>query len=58
MIGGLGSAVLEVLEKTDCRVERIGLRDLFPITGPTFELREYYGLHHEHIAKAARAFLK
>jgi transketolase len=45
VIGGLGSAVLEVLgEQKSCPVVRIGIPDVFPIIGPTFELRQHLGL--------------
>ena len=54
--GGLGSAVLEVLEGVGrCPVERIGIADIFPPIGPTFELRSALGLDAEHIAARALA---
>jgi len=57
--GGLGSAVLEVLEGGhDFPVVRIGLNDIYPIIGPTFELRKYYGLHHENIVSKVMNILK
>lgn len=59
VIGGLGSSVLEALEGGHaCPVVRIGIPDVFPIIGPTWELRKYYGLHHENVAKKVRELLK
>lgn len=53
--GGLGSAVLEVLAETrGCPVIRIGIPDIFPIIGPTFELREHLGLCAANIAATAK----
>jgi transketolase len=53
--GGLGSAVLEVLgEERSCPVIRIGIPDIFPIIGPTFELREHLGLCAANIASVVR----
>ena len=54
--GGLGAAVLEVLEGfRRCPVERVGIRDIYPPVGPTFELRAALGLDAEHIAARAHA---
>ncbi len=59
VIGGLGAAVLEVLEAhRGCPVERIGIRDLYPPIGPTFELRASLGLDAENIARRALALLE
>lgn len=56
--GGLGAAVLEVLEEVRrCPVERIGIPDIYPPIGPTFELRAALGLDAENIAARARALL-
>ena len=56
--GGLGAAVLEVLEELRrCPVERVGIRDIYPPIGPTFELRAALGLDAEHIAARAHALL-
>ena len=58
VMGGLGSAVLEVLEADrGCPVERIGIRDLYPPVGPTSELRAFLGLDAENIARRAVALL-
>jgi len=59
VVGGLGSAVLEVLaERRSCPVIRIGIPDVFPIIGPTFELREHLGLCAANIAAAAKKHLQ
>ena len=59
VIGGLGSAVLEVLESGHAfPVERIGIRDIYPPIGPTVELRASLGLCAEHIALRAVALLR
>ncbi|MEO8165721.1 MAG: transketolase C-terminal domain-containing protein, partial [Betaproteobacteria bacterium] len=58
VMGGLGAAVLEVLEADrGCPVERIGIRDLYPPVGPTPELRAFLGLDAENIARRALALL-
>jgi len=58
IVGGLGSAVLEALaEQRSCPVIRIGIPDVFPIIGPTFELREYLGLCAANIAATAKKYL-
>ncbi len=58
VLGGLGSAVLEVLEGVRrCPVERIGIPDIYPPIGPTFELRAALGLDAQHIAARARLLL-
>lgn len=55
IIGGLGSAVLEALaEEPRCPVVRIGIPDVFPVIGPTFELRRHLGLTAEAIVETAR----
>ncbi len=52
IIGGLGSAVLEVLEgTTDVFVKRIGIKDCFCESGLPEELFEKYGLSGKKIAK-------
>jgi transketolase len=58
-MGGLGSAVLEVLSgRYACPVTLIGLEDVFPIIGPTFEIRKHYGLCYENIATKAKEILE
>lgn len=58
VIGGLGSAVAEVLAKSDARVpqEFVGVNDVFGHSGHAFDLLSRYGLSPEEIAvKAKRA---
>jgi transketolase len=56
--GGLGAAVLEVLDGGHSfPVVRIGLDDVYPPIGPTFELREALGLSAMQIAVTARRLL-
>ena len=54
IIGGLGSAVLETLAGTPCPVIRIGLPDIFPVIGPTWELRDHLGLSARNIEQIIR----
>ncbi len=59
VIGGLGAAVLEALD--DMRpvtLRRIGIDDLFPPIGPSFELREALGLSAAGIAAQAKSLLE
>lgn len=59
VIGGLGSAVLETLaEERGCPVTRIGIPDIFPVIGPTFELRRHLGLTAAHIVEKARSLIR
>jgi transketolase len=52
IIGGLGSAVLEVLEEvTDVSVKRIGMPDCFGESGTPEQLFEKYGLSADKIAE-------
>lgn len=56
--GGLGAAVLEVLEEArPCPVRRIGIADAFPPIGPVFALRSALGLSAENILVQAREML-
>lgn len=58
VLGGLGAAVLEVLEEGHAfPVARIGINDLYPPIGPTPELREALGLTGVHVARKARDLL-
>lgn len=53
IIGGLGSAVIEVLsEKHPTKVKRIGINDTFGRSGKAQELLEYFGLTSKEIIKA------
>ena len=55
IIGGLGSAVAEVLSETVVApLERVGTNDTFGESGKPDELMAKYGLTAEHIADAAR----
>jgi transketolase len=59
VIGGLGSAVLETLaEGRSCPVIRIGVPDVFPVIGPTFELRRHLGLTSAHIVEKASSLIR
>ncbi len=55
VIGGLGSAVAEVLSET-CPVPviRVGVEDVFGKSGPALELLEIYGLNAKNIAEKAK----
>ena len=56
IIGGLGGAVSEFLsENYPVPVHRIGLRDIFALSGTPRELFDYYGLSYNHIVDAAVA---
>jgi transketolase len=58
IIGGLGSAVLETLaEEPRCPVVRIGIPDIFPVIGPTFELRRHLGLTAANIVEQAKQLI-
>ena len=58
IIGGLGSAVVETLaEEPGCPVVRIGIPDIFPVIGPTFELRRHLCLTAAAIMEKARRLL-
>ncbi len=59
IIGGLGSAVLEVLEeKTDIFLKRIGLKDCFGESGLPEELFKKFGLSADKIVKTVKKYLK
>ncbi len=58
VLGGLGSAVLEVLDGGHvCPVRRIGIEDMFPPVGAPFELRAAVGLSAAHIVSHGREML-
>jgi len=60
LMGGFGSAVLELLEKRglyDVRVRRLGIGDEFVQHATQAELRELYGIDARGIAEAVRLFL-
>ena len=59
VIGGLGSAVCEVLSETvPTPVHRIGMKDTFGESGPAAELLHKYGLDAEGICKEIREWMK
>jgi transketolase len=59
VIGGLGGAVAEALsEHRPTKVNRIGLQDLFPQSGPNDALLEIYGLSAPRVADQVRAILR
>lgn len=59
VIGGLGGAVAEALaEHRPTRVNRIGLQDLYPQSGPNDALLEIYGLSAPRVADQVRAILR
>ena len=57
IVGGLGSAVSEILseERCSCKFRRIGVQDIFCESGEPKDLFEKYGLNAKHIAKTAKA---
>lgn len=56
VIGGLGSAVCDVLsEKYPVQVKKIGINDVYGISGPATELLEKFELNAEGIYKQIRA---
>jgi transketolase len=59
IMGGLGGAVAEVLsEHRPTRVDRIGLRDLYPESGPNDALLDLYGLSASRVAEQVLAILR
>lgn len=58
IIGGLGSAVAEVLiEKKPVLMKRVGIRDVFGMSGKPEELMKAYGITAEDIVNAAKLLL-
>jgi transketolase len=58
VIGGLGGAVAETLSRhRPTRVDRIGLQDLYPESGPNDALLEIYGLSAARVADQVRELL-
>jgi len=56
VIGGLGSAVAEVTSSfAPCRIERVGIKDVFGESGKPEELMVKFGLSHREIIKAIKA---
>lgn len=58
IIGGLGSAVAEVLgERCPVPLERVGIPDVFGLSGKGQELLDYFGLNADGIVEAVRRAL-
>jgi transketolase len=58
VIGGLGSGVAEIVcERHPVPMRRIGVRDLFGVSGEPEELLELYGLKAANIAETAKVVL-
>ena len=58
VIGGLGSAVCDVLaEHCPVPVRKVGVEDVYGVSGPALELLHRYGLDAEGIAAAAEELL-
>jgi transketolase len=58
IIGGLGSAVAEALvENCPVPMRRVGIRDMFGVSGDPMDLLQYHGLTPIDIAAAAREVL-
>jgi transketolase len=58
VLGGLGGAVAETLSQyRPTRVDRIGLQDVYPESGPNDALLEIYGLSAARVADQVQAIL-
>lgn len=58
IIGGLGSAVAEVVSETcPCKIKRIGVNDEFGHSGPAVDLLKEFGLSAENIVKTVKEVL-
>jgi transketolase len=59
IIGGLGSAVAEVLcERRPTPMRRIGIRDVFGKSGTNDEMKKYFGITAEDIARQIEEFVR
>ena len=59
ILGGLGSAVAEVLsERKPTPMKRVGMRDVFGMSGDPYELMEVYRLTYKDIVEACMDTLK
>ncbi|UCF12244.1 MAG: transketolase family protein [Thermoplasmatales archaeon] len=60
VIGGLGSAVSEILAEKgcSCKFRRMGIQDMFCESGEPKDLFTKYGLSADHIAKTVKELLK
>ena len=55
VIGGLGSAVSELLaEKLPTPVKKVGVEDVFGMSGPALELLDIFGLNADNIVRKAK----
>ena len=55
VIGGLGSAVAEVIaEHVPVPLVRVGLQDVFPVSGEAEALLDFFGMGVNDIVEAAR----
>ena len=55
VIGGLGSAVSELLsEECPTPIKKVGVEDVFGMSGPAAELLDIFGLNAENICKKAK----
>lgn len=55
IVGGLGSAVAELVAETGCaKLKRIGLNDCFGMSGSRAELQKKFGLNAQHIVDTYR----
>lgn len=60
IVGGLGSAISEILAEEDCycKFKRIGIKDMFCESGEPKDLFDKYGLSANHIARLAKELIK
>lgn len=59
IIGGLGSAIAEAaVVHCPTPTEFVGLKDIFPSSGPADELLDYYGMSEEDIIYAVKSVIK
>lgn len=58
VIGGLGSAVCSVVaEEAPCKVRKLGIQDVFGMSGPAAELLDKFGLTAKNIVVQAKELL-
>jgi len=60
IVGGLGSAVSEILSENNCtcRFKRMGIQDMFCESGDPKDLFKKYGLSVKHIVNTAKSLIK
>ena len=60
IIGGLGAAVAEILadENINCKLIRMGIKDIFCESGASSDLLEKYELNEKYITKNAKKLIK